>query len=229
MQRRRRRERPDKQTVDRYPGAPLAGAVAVVPLFEANSHGTCPPAPAPAPAPVGLIAVVESASHARRRAATLYAAVAGGALTSDAFHVRTPRPDGEGARAAISSAIHRAGVVPEEVDYVCALGTWTKANDSMETTAIQAALGRAAYDVPVSSPKSIVGRLIGAAGALGAIVCALAIRYGIVPPTINLDHPDPACDLDYVPHKARHVAVRTAIANAFGFGGQNGVVVFAAS
>jgi 3-oxoacyl-[acyl-carrier-protein] synthase II len=173
-----------------------------------------------------VVVVLESAAHARRRARQAYAAVAGGALTADAFHVSAPSPNGECASAAISMALGRARVAPEEVDYVCAHGTSTKANDRVETAAIRSAFGPAADRVPVSSPKSMVGHLIGAAGALGAMVCALSIRDGIVPPTINLDHPDPECDLDYVPHRARPVEVRTSIANAFGFGGQNCVVVF---
>lgn len=174
-----------------------------------------------------VVAVVESADHARRRGATPLCTVAGGALTSDAFHVTAPEPDGAHATAAISTALQRAGVEPADVDYVCAHGTSTKANDRTETMALRAALGSAADGVAVSSPKSMVGHLIGAAGSLGAMVCALAIRDGVVPPTINLHNPDPACDLDYVPNVARRLPVRRAIANAFGFGGQNCVVVFA--
>ncbi len=173
-----------------------------------------------------VIAVVESALHARQRGRSCYATIRGGALNSDAFHVSAPNPDGECARAAIATALARARTDPDEVDYICAHGTSTKANDRIETAAIRGALGRAAERVPVSSPKSMVGHLIGAAGALGAMVCALAIRDAVVPPTINLDSPDPECDLDYVPHKAREVQVQRAVTNAFGFGGQNCVVVF---
>lgn len=175
-----------------------------------------------------VVLVVESAEHARRRGATPYAAVAGGALTADAFHVSAPEPDGAYAAEAIRRALSYTGVAPEDVDYVCAHGTSTKANDRTETKAIRAAFGPAADDVAVSSPKSMVGHMIGAAGALGAMVCALAIRDGVVPPTANLDTPDPECDLDYVPHVARAMPVRTAVTNAFGFGGQNCVAVFIA-
>ncbi len=175
-----------------------------------------------------VVLVVESAEHARRRGKAPYAAVAGGALTADAFHVSAPNPNGVDATAAISNALVRAGIKPAEVDYVCAHGTSTKANDRIETKAIRAAFGPDADSVAVSSPKSMVGHMIGAAGALGAMVCAHAIREGVIPPTINLDRPDPDCDLDYVPHTARRLAVRTATANAFGFGGQNCVVVFTA-
>ncbi|MGH3411861.1 MAG: beta-ketoacyl-[acyl-carrier-protein] synthase family protein [Marmoricola sp.] len=174
-----------------------------------------------------VLAVLESAAHARTRGATPYARVLGGALTADAFHVSAPAPDGEYAARAIDLALERTGVAPGEVDYVCAHGTSTRANDRTETVAIRRAYGRAADDLAVSSPKSMVGHLIGAAGALGVMVCALAIRDGVVPPTINLDTPDPECDLDYVPKVAREMPVRTTVTNAFGFGGQNCVAVLA--
>jgi 3-oxoacyl-[acyl-carrier-protein] synthase II len=173
-----------------------------------------------------VVMVLESAEHARRRGAAHYAVVAGGALTSDAFHVSAPGPGATYAAAAISQAVCRTGMRPEDVDYICAHGTSTKANDSAETLAIRSALGEAADRVAVSAPKSMLGHLIGAAGALGAMVCAMAIREQIVPPTINLHHPDPECDLDFVPHQAREMPVRTALTNAFGFGGQNCVAVF---
>jgi 3-oxoacyl-[acyl-carrier-protein] synthase II len=173
-----------------------------------------------------VIAVLESAEHARARGKTPYASVAGGALTEDAFHVSAPEPEGRYAAAAIEQALRRSGVSPAEVDYICAHGTSTKANDRTETKAIRAVFGPAADDVAISSPKSMVGHLIGAAGALGALVCALAIRDGVVPPTINLHTPDPECDLDYVPNTARPMTVDTATTNAFGFGGQNCVAVF---
>lgn len=175
-----------------------------------------------------VIAVVESAEHARRRQKVPYARLSSGALTCDAFHVSAPRPDASGALAAIEAALSRAGLAGSDVDYICAHGTSTKVNDRVETVAIREALGPAADQVAVSSPKSMVGHLIGAAGALSAMVCALAIRDGIVPPTINLDYPDPECDLDFVPHRARKLAVGTTIANAFGFGGQNCVAVLTA-
>jgi len=175
-----------------------------------------------------VITVAESAEHARRRGADPYAAIAGGALTCDAFHVSAPHPDATYAAAAITQALQRSGTKPAEVDYICAHGTSTRANDATETAAIRAAFGADADQVAVSAPKSMVGHLIGAAGALGAMVCALAIRTGVVPPTINLHTPDPLCDLDYVPNVARQMPVRTAVTNAFGFGGQNVVAVFTA-
>ncbi len=173
-----------------------------------------------------VVMVLESAAHARRRGATHYAVVAGGALTSDAFHVSAPRPGGAHAATAIRQAVQRSGVHPDAVDYICAHGTSTKINDRTETGAIRSALGEAADRVAVSAPKSMLGHMIGAAGALGSMVCAMAIREQIVPPTINLHEPDPECDLDYVPHQAREMPVRTAVTNAFGFGGQNCVAVF---
>ncbi|HEX8303924.1 MAG TPA: beta-ketoacyl-ACP synthase II [Jatrophihabitans sp.] len=173
-----------------------------------------------------VVLVLESAEHAARRGVQPYATVAGGALTCDAFHISAPDPNGAHATAAIVQATQRAGIAPGELDYICAHGTSTAANDLTETRAIRAALGPAADRVAVSAPKSMVGHLIGAAGALGAMVCAMAIRDGIVPPTINLHTPDPACDLDYVPHVARRMPVRAAATNAFGFGGQNCVTVF---
>lgn len=176
-----------------------------------------------------VIAVVESAEHARRRGATGYATLAGGALTSDAFHVSAPEPGGIYAAQSITTALDNSGIKPDEVNYVCAHGTSTKANDRTETAAIRAAYGSAADRLAISSPKSMVGHLIGAAGALGAMVCCLGIRDQIVPPTINLDTPDPECDLDYVPNRARELRVDAAATNAFGFGGQNCVALFAAA
>jgi 3-oxoacyl-[acyl-carrier-protein] synthase II len=176
-----------------------------------------------------VVMVVESADHAEARGATAYGTVAGGALTSDAFHISAPEPSGVHAARAIELALRNAGTTPEELDYICAHGTATKANDASETRAIRMALGKRAYEVPASSAKSMVGHLIGAAGALSAMVCLLAIRDGILPPTTNLHTPDPECDLDYVPLTARKAQVRTAAANAFGFGGQNCVIVLSAA
>ncbi|BCJ34688.1 hypothetical protein Athai_21910 [Actinocatenispora thailandica] len=173
-----------------------------------------------------VLAVLESAEHAARRGATPYATLAGGALTADAFHVSAPDPTAAQAAAAITGALRNADVKPDEVDYVCAHGTGTRANDRTETMALHAAFGPAADRLAISSPKSMVGHLIGAAGALGAMVCALAVRDGRVPPTVNLERADPECDLDYVPATARSLPVSAAIADAFGFGGQNCVAVF---
>jgi 3-oxoacyl-[acyl-carrier-protein] synthase II len=175
-----------------------------------------------------VVLVVESAEHAAARGAEPYGRIAGGALTADAFHMSAPEPSGRYAALAIEMALQRAGVAPEELGYVCAHGTGTRANDSSESKAIRAVLGEATDSVPVSSPKSMVGHLIGAAGSLAAMACLLAIRDGVVPPTINLDNPDPDCDLDHVANVARETPVNAAIANAFGFGGQNCVVAVAA-
>jgi 3-oxoacyl-[acyl-carrier-protein] synthase II len=172
-----------------------------------------------------VVFVVESAEHAAARGASPYATIAGGALTSDAFHMAAPEPTGAYAARAITQALHSARITPRELDYMCAHGTATRANDVAETKAIRMALGDVADRVPTSSPKSMVGHLIGAAGALSVMACLYAIRDGVLPPTINLDTPDPECDLDYVPNVAREATVRTAAANAFGFGGQNCVVV----
>ncbi len=175
-----------------------------------------------------VVLVVESAEHARARGATAYGMVAGGALTADAFHMSAPEPSGVHAARAIELALRAAAVDPGELDYICAHGTGTRANDAAETRAIRIALPDDADRIPASSPKSMTGHLIGAAGALSAMVCLLAIRDGILPPTTNLHTPDPECDLDYVPLRARRAVVRAAAANAFGFGGQNCVVVLTA-
>jgi 3-oxoacyl-[acyl-carrier-protein] synthase II len=175
-----------------------------------------------------VVLVVESAEHALERGANAYGTVAGGALTCDAFHISAPEPSGTHAARAIELALRNAGVSPSELDYICAHGTGTRANDVAETQAIRMALGADADAVPASSPKSMVGHLIGAAGALSAMVCLLAIRDGILPPTTNLNTADAECDLDYVPLEARRTEVRTTAANAFGFGGQNCVIVLRA-
>jgi 3-oxoacyl-[acyl-carrier-protein] synthase II len=176
-----------------------------------------------------VLFVVESAEHARNRGAHTYATLAGGALTTDAFHISHPDPTGRQPRQAMRLALERTGTDPSEVDYICAHGTATRINDAVETSAIRDVYGAAADDLLVSSPKSMVGHMIGAAGALSAMVSVLAMRDGVVPPTINLESPDPACDLDYVPREARKATVRTAAVNAFGFGGQNCVVVLKAA
>jgi 3-oxoacyl-[acyl-carrier-protein] synthase II len=172
-----------------------------------------------------VLAVVESATHARQRGARAYASIAGGALTSDAFHVSAPEPSAAYTAAAIRQALQRSGLGPAGIDYICAHGTSTRANDRTESAAIREVFGSRAGQVAISSPKSMVGHLIGAAGALSAMVSALAMRDGVAPPTINLDTPDPECDLDYVPNVARPMTIETAMVNAFGFGGQNCVAV----
>jgi 3-oxoacyl-[acyl-carrier-protein] synthase II len=173
-----------------------------------------------------VVMVIESAEHAAARGAQSYGRVAGGALTSDAFHMSAPEPSGDYAAGAIRLALERTGIAPEEIGYICAHGTATRANDASESRAIRMALGDATDNIPVSSPKSMVGHLIAAAGALAGMVCLLAMRDGTLPPTINLTNPDPECDLDHVALTAREAEPSTAIANAFGFGGQNCVVAF---
>jgi len=170
--------------------------------------------------------VVESLEHARRRGARIYAELLGGATTGDAYHVTAPEPTGYGASLAISRALQRSGVQPDEVDLIVAHGTGTPLNDAAETAAIKRALGEHAYRVAITAPKSMVGHQLGAAGAVSALTAVLAIHEGVIPPTANLETPDPDCDLDYVPLTARPSPVRTAMANGFGFGGQNGVILF---
>jgi 3-oxoacyl-[acyl-carrier-protein] synthase II len=173
------------------------------------------------------VIVLESAEHALRRGARIQAEVLGAALTADAFHISAPEPTGRGAAMAMRKAIEDAGMAADEIDFVVAHGTSTPLNDVTETRAIKAALGDHAYRTAVSSPKSMVGHLLGAAGAVAGLVAIGAIREGVIPPTINLDNPDlPDCDLDYVPNVARRARVDTAMINGFGFGGQNAVAVF---
>jgi len=172
------------------------------------------------------VLVIESAEHASARGASVIAEVAGGALTGDAFHISAPDPSGYGATLAMQRAVRDAGLEPEQVDYVVAHGTSTPLNDATETKAIRAAFGAHADRLAVSSNKSMVGHTLGAAGAISALAAVLAIRDGVIPPTINQEAPDPDCDLDYVPNASRQADVAVAIINGFGFGGQNAVTVF---
>ena len=173
------------------------------------------------------VVVLESAEHALARGATIHVEVLGAALTADAFHISAPEPTGRGATRAMTMALRDAGVAPDEVDYIVAHGTSTPLNDVTETRAIKAAFGDHARHVAISSPKSMVGHLLGAAGVMSALTAIGAIRDNVVPPTINLSNPDlPECDLDYTPNVARQTRVDTAIINGFGFGGQNAVAVF---
>ncbi|HEX5690205.1 MAG TPA: beta-ketoacyl-ACP synthase II [Roseiflexaceae bacterium] len=171
------------------------------------------------------ILVLEQLEHALARGARIYAELAGFGATEDAFHLTAPAPGGEYAALAISRAIEDAELTPEAVDHISAHGTGTPLNDAAETEAIKRALGTHAYHVAVSGIKSMIGHTAGAAGALAVIGCVKSIQTGIVPPTINYAEPDPDCDLDYVPNTARQQEVRVALANAFGFGGQNAVVL----
>jgi 3-oxoacyl-[acyl-carrier-protein] synthase II len=171
------------------------------------------------------ILVLESAQHAANRGARIYGEVLGYALTCDAFHQVAPDETGEAPARAVTLALADAGIEPKDVDYVNAHGTSTQLNDAGETKALKIALGDHAYKVAISSTKSMIGHLLGAAGAVEAIATLLTINRGIIHPTINYENPDPACDLDYVPNQARRKDVRIAISNGFGFGGHNAVVV----
>jgi 3-oxoacyl-[acyl-carrier-protein] synthase II len=170
--------------------------------------------------------VLESEEHALARGAEIICRAHGGAYTSDAFHITAPDPNGRGAASAFRLALKRAGLAPEEVDYVAAHATATQLGDIAETKAIKAVLGEHAYRIAISANKSMVGHLLGAAGAVSGLGCILAIRDQKVHPTINLTDPDPECDLDYVPNACRAMEVGVAVANGFGFGGQNAVTVF---
>jgi len=169
--------------------------------------------------------VLESEEHAARRGATLLAEVSGYAATNDAYHVSAPAANGAGAAACMRDALHNADLPPAAIEYINAHGTSTRLNDSSETTAIKTVFGEGAYSIPVSSTKSMTGHLLGAAGALEAIFCVRALQEGVLPPTINHQTPDPACDLDYVPNSARRVKIRRALSNSFGFGGHNACLI----
>ena len=174
----------------------------------------------------GGVVVIESLEHALARGATPVAEVIGGALTADAFHISAPEPTGRGQARAMTLALKNAGIAPDEVDYIVAHGTATPLNDATETKAIKAAYGAHAKKVAISSPKSMIGHLVGAAGIASALAGLGAIRDQVIPPTANLRTPDPACDLDYVPLTARNAKVETVAVNGFGFGGQNAVAIF---
>ena len=169
--------------------------------------------------------VLEEREHALRRGATIYGEVLGYGSSADAHHITNPAEDGEGAARSMRAALRDAGLSSGEIDYINAHGTSTPMNDSAETAAIKHVFGERAYEIPVSSTKSMTGHLLGAAGALEAIFCLLAMRDGLVPPTINYEEPDPACDLDYVPNQPRPADVRVAMSNAFGLGGHNATLV----
>jgi len=173
------------------------------------------------------VMVLESLNHALARGARIYAEVLGHAATSDAYHIAAPDPTGSGARLAMQRAIEDAGVAPEEVQYINAHGTSTPLNDKTETYAIKQVFGEHAYDLAVNSTKSMLGHAFGGAGAVEALAVVKSIVTGILHPTINYEHPDPECDLDYVPNVARHVkeGIRVAMSNSFGLGGQNACIV----
>ncbi len=165
--------------------------------------------------------VLEEYEHARRRGANIYAELTGYGSTADAFRVTDSHPDGRGAIACVEGALKDSGLPREQIDYINAHGTSTKVNDLVETIAIKKVFGEGAYQVPISSSKSMLGHLIAAAGAVELITCVMALRRGVLPPTINYETPDPECDLDYIPNGAREQRIRHALSNSFGFGGQN--------
>jgi 3-oxoacyl-[acyl-carrier-protein] synthase II len=171
------------------------------------------------------VLILESLEHALARGARIYGELTGYGATTDAYHITSPAPEHEGAARSMRMALKQAGLEPYQVSYINAHGTSTELNDKNETAAIKNVFGDHAYKMPVSSTKSMTGHLIGAAGAVEAVICALAIRDGIVPPTINYENPDPSCDLDYVPNQARKMDVDVVMSNAFGFGGHNATLV----
>ncbi len=172
------------------------------------------------------VLLLEELSHALKRGAPIYAEIVGFGSSDDAYHITAPDPEGNGAVLAMKRAIKDAGIEPQEVNYINAHGTSTKLNDKIETLAIKKVFGDYAYKIPVSSTKSMIGHLLGAAGAVESIATVLAIHDGIVPPTINYEEKDPDCDLDYVPNQARKWDVKYALKNSFGFGGQNATLIF---
>ena len=171
------------------------------------------------------ILVLEELENAKKRRANVYAEIIGFGSNCGAYHMVTPNPSGEDAAEAMEMALEDADVGINEVDYINAHGTSTKQNDLAETNAVKKLFGKQAYKVPISSIKSMIGHTIGAAGAIEAVACCLAIEQKMIPPTINLDHPDTVCDLDYVPHKARSADVKTALSNSFGFGSNNAALI----
>ena len=171
------------------------------------------------------ILVLESLEHAQARGAKIYGEMAGYGCTADAYHITAPAPDGTHAARAMALALKDGDLETEEVDYINAHGTSTDLNDKLETMAIKQVFGKRAGQIPISSTKSMTGHLLGAAGAIEAIICLLTINSGIIPPTINYETPDPECDLDYVPNQARQAQVKVALSNSFGFGGHNATIV----
>jgi 3-oxoacyl-[acyl-carrier-protein] synthase II len=170
---------------------------------------------------------LETLEHAQGRGAPIYAEVLACGISNDAHHMTAPHPEGLGAVTAMHNAMREAGITPDDVSDISAHGTGTAANDKVETLAVKKVFGKRAYNVPMSSIKSMIGHTMGAASALEAVACALAIRHGVVPPTINYRDPDPLCDLDYVPNVARELHVKVALSNAFAFGGNCSTLILA--
>jgi 3-oxoacyl-[acyl-carrier-protein] synthase II len=174
------------------------------------------------------VLVLESLTYARKRGVRIYAELTGYGASTDAFHITAPDQGGAGAALSMARALDDAGLGPDEIDYINAHGTSTPLNDAIETRAIHKAFGQHAYRIPISSTKSMIGHLLGAAGAAEAIACIKSLETGVVHPTVNYETPDPECDLDYVPNEARETKPRAALSNSFGFGGHNGTLVFSA-
>ena len=172
------------------------------------------------------IMVLEDMEHALSRGAKIYAEITGYGMTGDAYHITSPPPEGEGAARCMRASLKDANIHPEEIEYINAHGTSTKYGDELETQAIKSVFGKHAYKCALSSTKSITGHLLGAAGGVEGVICALGIFNKIIPPTINLENPDPECDLDYVPDKARAMDINMAMSNSFGFGGTNACIIF---
>jgi 3-oxoacyl-[acyl-carrier-protein] synthase II len=170
------------------------------------------------------IVLLEEYEHAKKRGAQIYAEVIGYGLSCDAYHMTAPDPEGKGAVRCMEETLKDAKIKPEDVDYINAHGTSTTLNDSVETKAIKAVFGSHAKKIPVSSTKSMIGHLLGAAGGVELAACALSIKYGIIHPTINYEYPDPECDLDYVPNKARKQKIDIVLSNSLGFGGHNATI-----
>ncbi len=171
------------------------------------------------------VLVVEELEHALKRGAEIYGELVGFGATGDAYHITSPAPQGEGAQRAMKEAVADAGLKADDVDYINAHGTSTEYNDKYETQAIKKVFGDRAYQIPVSSTKALTGHLLGAAGAIEAAICLLALKNQVIPGTYNYDHPDSECDLDYVPNTSRVVEINIAMSNSFGFGGHNGVLL----
>jgi 3-oxoacyl-[acyl-carrier-protein] synthase II len=174
----------------------------------------------------GAALVLESLEHAQARGSRVYAEVLGYGASADAYHITAPQENGEGAASAMRAALAQAKLGPQDIGYLNAHGTSTPLNDKSETAAIKQVFGPTAYKIPISSTKSMTGHLLGAAGALEAVVCVKALQESILPPTINYETPDPECDLDYIPNVTRRVSIHTAMSNSFGFGGHNACLIF---
>ena len=204
-----------------YTGFARLGAVApeVCRPFDRNRKGMIPGEGA-------AVLVLEPLEHALRRGAPIYAEIAGYGLSCDAYHMTSAHPEGAGAARAMTDALAQCGMGPEDVSYISAHGTGTASNDRLETIAVKRAFRESAYRTPISSIKSMLGHTMGAASAIEAAVCAVAIRENRIPPTMNFEEPDPECDLDYVPNRARECDVRVTMSNAFAFGGANSSVIF---